>query len=99
MKSTMTIPENASGTYFSFNKYETSNPGALQVPHEASKDNLDRTIEIIKEELDKSPLIELTDKMESLAERILDICYSIGGAYEDDTIRQIVRVKLAELKK
>lgn len=36
MSKSMTIPANADGTYFSFNDYNIANPGALQVPHDAS---------------------------------------------------------------
>ncbi|AEY67515.1 hypothetical protein Clo1100_3377 [Clostridium sp. BNL1100] len=36
LKESMTIPENPNGTYFSFNKYDIANPGALQVPHDAA---------------------------------------------------------------
>ena len=36
MKDTMSIPANADGTYFSFDNYDIANPGALQVPHDAS---------------------------------------------------------------
>ena len=32
----MTIPANSEGTYFSFNNYNSANPGTLQVPHDAS---------------------------------------------------------------
>ena len=35
MSDTMTIPANDSGTYFSFDCFDTANPGALQVPHDA----------------------------------------------------------------
>ena len=36
MLDSMIIPANDGGTYFSFNRFETANPGALQVPHDAS---------------------------------------------------------------
>ena len=36
MTKSMKIPANANGTYFSFNNYDIANPGALQVPHNAS---------------------------------------------------------------
>lgn len=36
MTNSMTIPANVDGTYFSFNNYNIANPGALQVPHDAS---------------------------------------------------------------
>ena len=36
LKENMTIPENPNGTYFSFDKYDIANPGALQVPHDAA---------------------------------------------------------------
>lgn len=36
MSESMSIPANENGTYFSFNNYDTANPGALQVPHDAS---------------------------------------------------------------
>lgn len=36
MSESMTIPANEEGTYFSFDCYDEANPGALQVPHDAS---------------------------------------------------------------
>lgn len=36
MSKNMTIPANSDGIYFSFNNYHNANPGALQVPHDAS---------------------------------------------------------------
>lgn len=36
MSNTMIIPGNPDGTYFSFDNYNIANPGALQVPHDAS---------------------------------------------------------------
>ena len=36
MAKNMSIPANSQGTYFSFDNYNYANPGALQVPHDAS---------------------------------------------------------------
>ncbi len=43
----MTIPANADGTYFSFDNYDVANPGALQVPHDASVKVSFDTLQII----------------------------------------------------
>ena len=47
MKDTMTIPARADGTYFSFDNFDTANPGALQVPHDASVKVSFDTLQII----------------------------------------------------
>ena len=47
MTNSMSIPANADGTYFSFNNYNVANPGALQVPHDASVKVSFNTLQII----------------------------------------------------
>ena len=47
MTNNMTIPANADGTYFSFDNYDVANPGALQVPHDASVKVSFDTLQII----------------------------------------------------
>ena len=47
MKDTMSIPANVEGTYFSFDNYDIANPGALQVPHDASVKVSFDTLQII----------------------------------------------------
>lgn len=47
MAKTMTIPANMDGTYFSFDNYNVANPGALQVPHDASVKVSFDTLQII----------------------------------------------------
>ena len=47
MTNSMTIPANVDGTYFSFNNYNIANPGALQVPHDASVKVSFDTLQII----------------------------------------------------
>ena len=47
MKDTMTIPARADGTYFLFDNFDAANPGALQVPHDASVKVSFDTLQII----------------------------------------------------
>ncbi len=47
MTNSMSIPANADGTYFLFNNYNMANPGALQVPHDASVKVSFNTLQII----------------------------------------------------
>ena len=47
LKSTKTIPANSNGTYFSFDKFDTPNPKALQVPHDASVKASFDTLQIV----------------------------------------------------
>ena len=47
MTNSMSIPANVDGTYFSFNNYNVANPGALQVPHDASVKVSFDTLQII----------------------------------------------------
>lgn len=47
MADSMIIPANSGGTYFSFNNYNVANPGALQVPHDASVKCTFNTLQII----------------------------------------------------
>ena len=47
LKSTKTIPANSNGTYFSFDNFDTPNPKALQVPHDASVKASFDTLQIV----------------------------------------------------
>ncbi len=47
MRTSMKIPSNSNGTYISFNNYDVANPGALQVPHDASIKVTFDTLQII----------------------------------------------------
>lgn len=47
LKSTKTIPANSNGTYFSFDNFDTPNPKALQVPHDASVKACFDTLQIV----------------------------------------------------
>ncbi|WMJ23165.1 hypothetical protein RBG61_00475 [Paludicola sp. MB14-C6] len=47
LKNTMEIPSNAKGTYITFDKFDTPNPGRLQVPHDASIRGSFGTLQII----------------------------------------------------
>ena len=47
MTNTMSIPANADGTYLSFDNFDVANPGALQVPHDASVKVSFDTLQII----------------------------------------------------
>lgn len=47
LKSTMEIPSNSEGTYITFDKFDTPNPGKLQVPHDASIRGSFDTLQII----------------------------------------------------
>ena len=68
MTNSMTIPANVNGTYFSFNNYSIANPGALQVPHDASVKVSFDTLQIIDDinipfgNWGKAPYLELITK-------------------------------------
>ena len=47
MSESMMIPANNNGTYLSFDNYDIANPGALQVPHDASVKVSFDTLQII----------------------------------------------------
>ena len=47
LKNTMEIPENPSGTYITFDKFDVPTPGRLQVPHDASIRGSFDTLQII----------------------------------------------------
>ena len=47
LKNTMEIPENLSGTYITFDKFDVPTPGRLQVPHDASIRGSFDTLQII----------------------------------------------------
>jgi len=47
LKKNMTIPENNKGTYISFDKLDTPNPGKLQVPHDASYRGTFDTLQVV----------------------------------------------------
>jgi len=67
--------------------------------YKASKVDVERAKNILKEESEKMNFDFTIDELENLTIKILDICYSIGGAYEESTIREIVKIKLAEWHK
>ena len=47
LKSTMEVPSNPNGTYFTFDKFDVPNSGKLQVPHDASIRGSFDTLQII----------------------------------------------------
>ncbi len=47
MAKAMSIPANVDGTYFTFDNFNSANPGALQVPHDASVKVSFDTLQII----------------------------------------------------
>ena len=57
--------------------------------YKASKKDIELTKKIIKEEMEKNNVDMTNIDIEGVAIKVLDISYSIGGGYGEDTIRQI----------
>ena len=58
--------------------------------YKASKKEIEFTNKIIKEEMDKNNIDITNIDFDTVVMKILDISYSIGGGYEENTIRQII---------
>ena len=58
--------------------------------YKASKKEIELTNKIIKEEMDKNNIDITNVDFDTVIMKILDISYSIGGGYEENTIRQII---------
>jgi hypothetical protein len=59
--------------------------------YKATKEDIELSKRIIKEELNKCNKIISDDKCESIVTEVLNISYSIGGGYDEDTIRKIAQ--------
>lgn len=57
--------------------------------YKASKKDIELTKKIIKEEMEKNNVDMTNIDIEDVAIKVLDISYSIGGGYGEDTIRKI----------
>ena len=58
--------------------------------YKVSKKEIEFTNKIIKEEMDKNNIDITNIDFDTVVMKILDISYSIGGGYEENTIRQII---------
>lgn len=97
MKKNMVIPANPDGTYISFNIYNTANPGALQVPHDASVKVSFDTLQIID---DLSIPYGNWGKASYLDPITKDFPkYGVGGATQAITRKKINISKLTFLRK
>lgn len=61
----------------------------------AKQDDVDRAKKIILDILDKRITLDSIE-LNELAEKLLNISYSLGGRYDEGTIRQIADVKIKE---
>jgi hypothetical protein len=60
------------------------------IVYKASKKDMELTKKIIKEEMEKKNINMTNIDFEDVAIKVLDISYSIGGGYGENTIRQII---------
>lgn len=58
--------------------------------YKASKKDIDITKKVIEEEMKKNNIDITNIDFEDVAIKVLDICYSIGGGYGENTVRQII---------
>jgi hypothetical protein len=61
----------------------------------ATKEDIERAKKIILDTINKKIILDSKELLE-LAEKVLNISYSIGGGYDESTIRQIAQVKIKE---
>ena len=59
----------------------------------ATEEDIARTKKIILELIDRKVVFDSIE-LQKLTEEILNISYSIGGGYDEGTIRQIAQVKI-----
>lgn len=62
----------------------------------ATEADIARTKKIILELINRKVIFDSIE-LQKLAEEILNISYSIGGGYDEGTIRQIAQVKIKEM--
>ena len=97
LKVTKVIPSREAGTYFSFNKYDVANPGALQIPHDAVYRGTFDTLQIIDDV--RVPYGEW-GKARHLEPIVKDFPeYGLGGATQAITNKSIVLNEITKLPK
>lgn len=94
---TKTIPANANGTYFSFNKYDVASPGKLQVPHDASVRGSFDTLQIIDDIRVPNGNWGKANYLEPLTKDFPE--FGVGGATQAITNKQIILNDLIKLPK
>ncbi|WP_373810614.1 RHS repeat-associated core domain-containing protein [Porphyromonas macacae] len=96
LKATKTIPANPNGTYISFDNFDTPNPGALQVPHDASvKLSFDRLQVVDDLEIPKGQWGK-ADYLEPITKDFPE--FGRGGATQAITHKEIKVDKIESLK-
>lgn len=61
----------------------------------ATQDDIERVKKIILDIINKRINMNETE-LQQMVEKIMNISYSIGGGYDEGTIRQLAQVKLRE---
>ncbi|WP_036870559.1 RHS repeat domain-containing protein, partial [Porphyromonas macacae] len=96
LKATKTIPANPNGTYISFDNFDTPNPGALQVPHDASVKLSFDTLQIVDDlEIPKRQWGK-ADYLEPITKDFPE--FGRGGATQAITHKEIKVDKIESLK-
>ncbi|NDI35103.1 hypothetical protein [Chengkuizengella sediminis] len=64
-----------------------------------NKEDIDRAKKIVRQELKKIKPEAFSNEIEKFANDVLETCYSIGGSYDEYTIREVAKKILSEIHK